>query len=531
MHRHAFTPFPHTHRFVTSRHMPLSNNRLLLPNELILQILLLLDHNDFRNVSNVSRQLRGLSIAQPEYFFTCRLMINLDKSEHDNNKVMRFVTKLREMTASGQQIVLEAEVNYPRRGGREDLDHWRIALQAISEALFSKAKIVEIYFELVRTLWTNELLVMAMDNPALWLRRLKLIALPRYSAEDSVELPAIFFHGTAPRLKDVVLHNVHIGQPDDEIEVFREVSKVTLFAPATRDILRVEKMFPNAREIYMLNIDPFDLVDLTAGQGHTRTRERPIESSLVRVLRLGVRSTGEHLRCNLGLLVSLVAPRARNVEMDIAWNDSNLQLSAGLSDDLLVSVFGDGAMVSVSICRHNYGVYYTVTESENMSVLRICFNNDYGYGYENDDDYYYFPGTIAALEGLQRHICGIRMSSADIDEFNSVWDSLEKLKRIEVDITYGPELGYGPKPAVTTPEGGRDDPHQYRMTGRPMQRELVLAYRDNDPLAFSASNVVSIASRLGLLEHGSTVVLSLRNIFLDPADATDLPDSVTLLVI
>ena len=508
--------------------MPLSNNRLLLPNELILQILLLLDHNDFRNVSNVSRQLRGLSIDLPEHLFTCRLMINLGKSEDYNDKVMRFVTKLREMTASGLQIVLKAEVNYDPRGGGENLDQWRIALQAISEAFISKAKIVEIWFELIRILWTDELLAMAMNNPAPWLRRLILIALPHHS-EQSVEIPADLFHGTAPRLKDVVLQNVRVGQPDDEVEVFRDVSEVSLFAPETQDILRIEKLFPNAHEIHILNLDFFDPAGLTVGD--TVTREAVIGSTLVRALWLDVQYTEENLR-DVGLLVRFVAPSAHTVQMDIAWNQEDLLLVAGLFDDLIVSVFGNGAhaMVDISINRHAYGVEYDMTqpESDNMSV-QVRFNLDYpGCRYEyEDDDGYYFPGTIAALEGLQHHICGIKMTYTDIDEFNSVWRSLEKIDRIEIDITYGPGIDYDPK--ATRTEGGRDGSHQHRMPGRSVQRELVLVYRDDEPLQFPTSDVVSIANRLGLLEDECTVVLCLWNVILDPAEATDLPGSITLV--
>ena len=246
--------------------MPLRNDRILLPNELVLQILLFLGQNDCRHVAQVSRQLRELFIDHPKHFFTCKLIADLGKSEDLENRVTRFVTKLREMTASGQQIVPEVTVYFNERSGSEpDLDCWGIALQAMSEAFIAGAKIVGISFELHRILWTNQLEAMMMGNPAPWLRRLTLTALPRDSEEYLIELPAGIFHNTAPRLHEVSLQNVHVGQPGDDVEAFRDVSTVTLFAPKTQDILRIEEKFLNAREIYLANLDFFHLVGLTAG--------------------------------------------------------------------------------------------------------------------------------------------------------------------------------------------------------------------------------------------------------------------------
>lgn len=82
---------------------------------------------------------------------------------------------------------------------------------------------------------------------------------------------------------------------------------------------------------------------------------------------------------------------------------------------------------------------------------------------------------------------------------------------------------YEPRP--TTLEIGRDDS---RMTGRIMQRELVLVYRDVKPLWFLTKDTVSIASKLGLPKYECTAALSLHSAVLIPAEVTDLPSSIIL---
>jgi len=505
--------------------MPFSNDNPPLPNELVLQILLLLDHNDFRHVMHASRRFRGLCTDQPEHFFTCKLIADLSKSKQLENKVTRFVTMLREMTASGQPIALKALVVFSRQGGKEpDLDCWRVALQAISEAFVAGAKIVGIMFQLTRVLWTNELLTMMMAHPTPRLRRLKLLAF-HCTSGHSFDLPAGIMHGGAPCLQEVLLQNIHIGQEVDEVEAFRDVSIVRLIAPKARDLRRIGRMFPKAREIYLLQLDFSDLIGLSAGQSGAVACEASVGRPRAIVLWLSAEYVVEPPR-NIGVLVMLVAPDARTVEIDFDLISPDLRPFVGFFDDLVASVFGS-PMLFVSINRDYRGTEYVINEpnSNSRPTLRVRFNHDAGYGYDEEADEP-FPGTFEILEGLQRQICNIKIGYTDIHEFISVWGSIEQLNRVEVDITFAPGLAYDT--TSTTPDGGCDDSHQHRATDYFMQRELVLLYYGKDSLQLPAANAVSIASRLRFLEDECAVSLNLQNVFLDPATASDLPSFIIL---
>ncbi|KAH7091771.1 hypothetical protein BKA62DRAFT_676875 [Auriculariales sp. MPI-PUGE-AT-0066] len=206
-----------------------------LPPELISAILDQMDAYDVIRMAATSRHIRYISARHDNFYFDCRLTVNLVDRASALGSLQLFTIRLSTLMKHRAPVSIELTVTGMANetavmGGLNSVwdMRWRTALRAVSIALDISGNVVKFAVDVTMDVWSRDVQRL-VRRPALKLRSLKIHVAEHGEAVLS-SLPSrptlsnTLFSGVAPKLRTVALQGVDM--PEEPVDAFSRATMI-----------------------------------------------------------------------------------------------------------------------------------------------------------------------------------------------------------------------------------------------------------------------------------------------------------------